>query len=119
MASINDGSLQVLAFKKNLTKIRSRDLLPALEELYKELSTTEQDKIDLDSVKDVANQLISKSLLTHREPGVRAYTASSLTDILRLYAPDAPYTLRELGVSNLINFKIVLNIQYLDNSAVR
>jgi sister-chromatid-cohesion protein PDS5 len=99
MTTTIDGSLKELSFKQDLTKVRARDLLSALEQLYKELSTTEQDKIDLETVKNVSSQLISKSLLTHKEPGVRAYTASCLTDILRLFAPDAPYTLRELNVS--------------------
>lgn len=105
-------TLRRLEFKQNLTKTRPRDLLTALEvrlmphlmhhicankTLHKELSSIAQENVDLESLKDVASQLVSKTLISHKESGVRAYTASCLTDILRLFAPDAPYTLRELG----------------------
>ena len=48
--------------------------------------------------RSIAKELITPALLLHKERGVKAYIACCLVDILRLYAPEAPYTERELKV---------------------
>ena len=47
----------------------------------------------------VAKQCMSPFLLLHKDPAVKAYLAACLADLLRLYAPEAPYTQAELKVS--------------------
>ncbi len=58
----------------------------------------DQDQVDLDSLKGVTRDLINANLIGHKDQGVRAYVACCISDLLRLYAPDAPYTVRELKV---------------------
>lgn len=70
--------------------------------MHKEISELDQDSIDANSLHGVAKQLLDKSLLLHKDKQVKALVASSFIDILRLCAPDAPYTLSELKVSDYI-----------------
>jgi len=58
----------------------------------------DQDQVDLDSLKGVTRDLINANLIGHKDRGVRAYVACCISDLLRLYAPDAPYTVHELKV---------------------
>lgn len=66
--------------------------------MQKELSEWDQDAIDALSLHNVAKQLLNKSLLLHKDKHIKALVAASFVDILRLCAPDAPYTLQELKV---------------------
>ncbi|KAI9849730.1 MAG: hypothetical protein M1838_000091 [Thelocarpon superellum] len=68
------------------------DLLRRLQDLSKELGEIEQEEIDRAAFNKVAKPLAGPSLLAHKDRGVRAWTACCLVDILRLCAPDAPYT---------------------------
>lgn len=74
------------------------ELLRRLETLAKELHDLEQEEVERDSLLPVAKELASQQLLTHKDRGVKAWCACSLVDILRLCAPDAPYTGKELKV---------------------
>jgi len=74
------------------------DLLRRLQALSKEMRGMEQDEDERDSFTAVANALASSNLLAHKDKGVRAWTACCLVDILRLCAPDAPYTGQQLKV---------------------
>ncbi|KAJ7160887.1 armadillo-type protein [Mycena filopes] len=87
-----------LAFRDKLTgKGFSTDLLiKKLQVLHRELADMEQDLVDVTSLGVVRKELISSTLLLHKDRGVKAYTACCLADILRLTAPDAPYTQAEL-----------------------
>ncbi|KAK4448559.1 putative sister chromatid cohesion protein PDS5 [Podospora aff. communis PSN243] len=67
-------------------------LLKRLNTLSKELSETEQDEIDPTSLNKVAKELAAHQVLNHKDKGVRAYAACCIVDILRLCAPDAPFT---------------------------
>jgi sister chromatid cohesion protein PDS5 len=58
----------------------------------------DQELVDKESLSNVRKELINTSLLLHKDKGVKAYTACCLADLLRLYAPDAPYTAHELRV---------------------
>lgn len=71
-------------------------LLKKLKILHTELAEHEQEQTDVASLGAVRKELCSTSLLLHKDRGVKAYTACCLADILRLYAPDAPYTQSEL-----------------------
>lgn len=74
-------------------------LLKRLEKLSQELVDMDQDTIDKDSLTKVAKELAAHNLLAHKEGGVKAYTAACLVDILKLCAPDAPFTPTQLKVS--------------------
>ena len=67
-----------------------------LKALHTELAEMDQENADVNSLASVRKELISTSLLLHKDRGVKAYTACCLADLLRLYAPDAPYTQAEL-----------------------
>ena len=71
-------------------------LLKKLKALYTELSGMDQEHVDVQSLSSVRKDLISRTILLHKDRGVKAYAANCLAEILRLYAPDAPYTQPEL-----------------------
>jgi sister-chromatid-cohesion protein PDS5 len=91
-------SAQKLKFNEKLVgKGLSTDaLLKKLKALHTELAEMDQELVDVNSLGHVRKELISTSILLHKDRGVKAYSACCLADILRLYAPDAPYTQTEL-----------------------
>lgn len=72
--------------------ISTSTLLDRIAELHDELSALNQESIDLSSLDRYRDDLINRKLLKHKDTGVRAFVACCISDILRLYAPDAPYT---------------------------
>lgn len=72
------------------------EILSRLVSLHEELSTLEQGQVDLRTLDRYRTDLNNKKLLKHKDNGVRAFVACCLSDILRLYAPDAPYTETQL-----------------------
>ncbi|KAL8944621.1 MAG: hypothetical protein Q9216_000318 [Gyalolechia sp. 2 TL-2023] len=79
------------------------DLLKRLNALSKEMQDMEQDENERDSFTKVAKELVSPNLLGHKDKGVKALAAACLVDILRLCAPDAPYTSQQLrDIFNMI-----------------
>ena len=74
------------------------ELLRRLQALSKEMRDMEQEENERQSFTRVAKELASSNLLTHKDKGVKAWTAACLVDILRLCAPDAPYTEQQLRV---------------------
>lgn len=74
------------------------DLLRRLQALAKELRELEQEDIPREAFTKVAKELVSPNLLAHKDKGVKAFVACCLVDILRLCAPDAPYTEQQLKV---------------------
>ena len=66
----------------------------------------EQEQVDKDSLKGVIRDLINSNLMNHKDQGVKAYVACCICDLLRLYAPDAPYTVNELKVRKKFGIKI-------------
>jgi len=74
------------------------DLLRRLQALSKEMRSMEQEENERDSFTTVAKELATPNLLAHKDKGVKAWTACCLVDILRLCAPDAPYTGQQLKV---------------------
>uniref|UniRef100_A0A093V0C5 Sister chromatid cohesion protein pds5 n=1 Tax=Talaromyces marneffei PM1 TaxID=1077442 RepID=A0A093V0C5_TALMA len=85
-----------LSWRVGKSAIPVADLLSRLQVLAHELSTTEQDDIDKASLKKVSQELANGHLLAHRDKGVRAWVTSCIVDILRLCAPDAPFTGNQL-----------------------
>jgi sister-chromatid-cohesion protein PDS5 len=71
-------------------------LLKKLKALQTELAEMDQELVDVNLLGSVRKELVSTSILLHKDRGVKAYAACCLADILRLYAPDAPYTHTEL-----------------------
>nr|GAT42782.1 predicted protein [Mycena chlorophos] len=71
-------------------------LIKKLQSLHNELAAADQEHFDPASLSTVRKDLIDKPILLHKDKGVKAYAACCLADILRLTAPDAPYTQAEL-----------------------
>lgn len=83
---------------KLVGKSLSTDVLQKkLKALHKELADMDQELVDTQSLSAVRKELINNSILLHKDRGVKAYAACCMADLLRLYAPDAPYTQDELG----------------------
>lgn len=76
------------------------ELLKRLQELAHELGEMEQEEDEdaKQSFTKIAKDLSSEQLLAHKERGVRAWTACCAVEVLRLCAPDAPFSERELKV---------------------
>jgi sister chromatid cohesion protein PDS5 len=96
-----------LQFAQDLTWRAGRPI--AVGELIKRLQSLANELRDMDQEEDenvkqtftkVAKELASEQLLAHKDRGVRAWVASCAVDVLRLCAPDAPFTERELKVSD-------------------
>lgn len=95
--------LPTLQFKEPLNwkagkPIAVATLMKRLKTLYNELKDFEQEMVDVDSIRQAAKELCNIQLLGHKDRGVKAYTACCLSEILRLFAPDAPYTATNLKV---------------------
>jgi sister chromatid cohesion protein PDS5 len=96
-------SLPPLQFRQQISwtagkPIAEGELIKRLETLYSELSRKEQEKIDIESLRPKASDLVSERLIKHRNRGVQAWTACCIVEVLRLFAPDAPYTAKEIKV---------------------
>jgi sister-chromatid-cohesion protein PDS5 len=74
------------------------DLLTRLKALLDELRTIDQEEAHRDSLMPVAESLAHQSLLQHKDNGVRAWTVCCIVDMLKLFAPDAPYPASKLKV---------------------
>ncbi|CAI4989856.1 BEM_HP_G0175660.mRNA.1.CDS.1 [Saccharomyces cerevisiae] len=85
--------------------ISTNELLDRLKALHEELASLDQDNTDLTGLDKYRDALVSRKLLKHKDVGIRAFTACCLSDILRLYAPDAPYT--DAQLTDI--FKLVLS----------
>ncbi|KAI0264684.1 armadillo-type protein [Gloeopeniophorella convolvens] len=71
-------------------------LLKKLKGLHTQLAELDQDRVDTSTLATARKELIHNTILLHKDRGVKAYAACCLADILRLFAPDAPYTHNEL-----------------------
>ena len=71
-------------------------LLKKLKSLHTQLAELDQDRVDTGTLATVRKELIHNTILLHKDRGVKAFAACCLADILRLFAPDAPYTHNEL-----------------------
>lgn len=103
-----------LKFKQKLSGCANAELLKRLKTLHVELAEMDQETIQLDSLNDLAKELMSPALLMHKEKGVRAYVGCALVDMLRLFAPEAPYTEAELKVRSILQFCTETDVQPQD-----
>lgn len=92
---------QKLAFNKDIVStiehhLSNKEIIDRLGDLHEELSHIDQENIKLESLNKYCAQLVDKKLLKNKDGGIQAFTACCLSDILRIYAPDAPYTENEL-----------------------
>ncbi|TXT14456.1 uncharacterized protein COLE_00649 [Cutaneotrichosporon oleaginosum] len=71
-------------------------LLRRLKTLFHELVKLDQEQIDVKSLDKVREQLVQRVIIFHKDRGVKAFAACCLAELLRLYAPDAPYTADQL-----------------------
>jgi sister chromatid cohesion protein PDS5 len=103
-SSSNSNSKTRLTFKGKLYSkgVTTERILRDLKQVQKELSQMEQDRVDTHSLKDVCKQLTQPTLMLHKDKGVKVPIACCLADMLRLFAPDAPFTSHELKVRLLL-----------------
>lgn len=78
--------------------IPTGELLRRLDTLTNELRELDQVVIDKDSFSKVAKELAGQNLLGHKDKGVRAFVGCCLVDMLKICAPDAPFTPTQLKV---------------------
>lgn len=76
--------------------ISNKELLKRLLILSDELSAVDQDNPQLDTFKKIQKDLVNKKLLLHSHLGIQAYVCCCISDILRITAPNAPFTTEEL-----------------------
>lgn len=101
------GQLRTLKFNQPLSwrvgrsAIPIADLLQRLQTLAHELRNLEQEEIETESLKKVSQELANGHLLAHKDKGVRAWATCCIVDVLRLCAPDAPFTGNQLKVSTV------------------
>ena len=103
---VQDGGLKKLKFKQQLVgrpgkQVGVGDLLTRLKTLLDELRTIDQEEAHRESLMPVAESLAHHSLLQHKDNGVRAWTVCCIVDMLKLFAPDAPYPASKLRVGYL------------------
>ncbi|KAJ1033876.1 hypothetical protein NDA16_000084 [Ustilago loliicola] len=71
-------------------------LLKRVKQVRTELSEMDQDAVDVNSLKDICKELVTPALMLHKDKAVKANVACCLADMLRLFAPNAPFTPAEL-----------------------
>lgn len=77
--------------------ISTKELLIRLQALSDELSAVDQDNVDIGSYKKIQDDLVNKKLLGNSNFGIQAYVCCCLSDILRINAPNAPFTATQLS----------------------
>ncbi|KAL4883454.1 armadillo-type protein [Aspergillus karnatakaensis] len=96
------GGLRRLKFSEPLSwrvgraAIPIADLLQRLQTLAQELRKFEQEEVEKESLTKVSQELATAQLLGHKDKGVRAWATCCIVDVLRLCAPDAPFTANQL-----------------------
>lgn len=74
-----------------LTSQGTNELIRRLKLLYEALRDTEQDSNEANKYKALALHLSSDFLMSSQSREVRIYVANCVAEILRIFAPDAPY----------------------------
>ncbi|KAL4780155.1 armadillo-type protein [Aspergillus varians] len=96
------GGLRHLKFNEPLSwrvgrsAIPIADLLQRLQTLAQELRKFDQEEVEKESLRKVSQELATAQLLGHKDKGVRAWATCCIVDVLRLCAPDAPFTANQL-----------------------
>lgn len=71
-------------------------LLKRVKQARTELSEMDQDAVDVNSLREICKELVTPALMLHKDKAVKANVACCLADMLRLFAPNAPFTPTEL-----------------------
>ncbi|KAL4871148.1 hypothetical protein BDV12DRAFT_38252 [Aspergillus spectabilis] len=85
-----------LSWRVGRSAIPIADLLQRLQTLAQELRKFEQEEVEKESLTKVSQELATAQLLGHKDKGVRAWVTCCIVDVLRLCAPDAPFTANQL-----------------------
>lgn len=70
--------------------------------IHEYLSPIDQDSVDRPELLPLAGQLAETGLMRHKDRAVRVLVACGLANVLRLFAPDAPYSLDQLEVTEWV-----------------
>ena len=84
------------------------EMLGSLKKVKEKLEKTDQGETQGIDAK-LVHSLVNPKLLRHKDVGIKALTACCLADILRIYAPNAPYSHKELLVS-FYNFFMIFKL---------
>ena len=89
-----------LRFKENLQAngMSASALRDRLQRLHEELKEIGQGDLDTSQLDPYCQELIKPSFIRHKDKGVQALVACNLADILRLYAPNAPFSQAEIKI---------------------
>lgn len=89
-----------LRFKEPLQAngISASELRGRLQTLHKELTEIGQGNLDTSQLDPYSQELIKPSFIRHKDKSVQAMVACNLADILRLYAPNAPFSQSEIKI---------------------
>lgn len=72
---------------------KKNELIKYLNELHNSLNALAQDiEVRPKGLESISMQLIDQRILNHTDKDVRLLTACCLVDVLRLFAPEAPYS---------------------------
>lgn len=98
-----EGDAEGLRFNEPLSwragrPIPTTELVKRLDKLSKELTELDQEWEHKESLNKIAKELCSANILGHKDKGVKAFAACCLVDILKICAPDAPFTPSQLKV---------------------
>ncbi|QRG38899.1 hypothetical protein FDK38_003318 [Candidozyma auris] len=77
--------------------IPTKELVNRLAALAEHLSCLDQGTVDPKKYASVARDLANTKLLNHQNEAIKAHTCCCISDILRIYAPEAPYSEEELS----------------------
>jgi sister-chromatid-cohesion protein PDS5 len=99
--------------------VKKAELLNYLNSLHKSLSGLSQNAIDHPKgLTKIAQQIISERILSYSDKDVVLLVSCCIVDILRVYAPDAPYKDEEMvRVFSVIFAQLRLLSTYDKNSA--
>ncbi|KAI3653742.1 hypothetical protein MP228_001689 [Amoeboaphelidium protococcarum] len=91
-----EGNIEDLKLDaKNVTS--TTELIKNMKLLLNGLKSLDQETTDTNSLNSVTRELISPVILAHRDKTVKAIVSYCLANLLRLYAPEAPFSHSELG----------------------
>lgn len=100
MARLKDFG-QVVSARKRLTELQPDLLANELKRIFDELSILAQDDMHAKAeAADYADQVILPSILRHKDKSIRILASCCVANILRIYAPEAPYSAQQLDVNN-------------------
>ena len=107
------NSLKIFEIDFDSIDAENFDLIENLSSLHIALSNVSQDENDRPKrLNKVSKQLVSKKLLQHCDKDIRLLTSCCIVDVLRIYAPDAPYDDEEMC---LAFENIIYQLQNLSN----